>query len=87
VKTEESMSIEVIRLLMLAGQHPSIKRVDIAVNDKVATYLNNKKRRELAVMEEQGDMTVQILGREDSYPEYLDLRCRDASGSDVKLPV
>jgi len=39
------------------------------------------------VVAEQGNMTVQILGREDSYPEYLDLRCRDVSGSDVKLPL
>ncbi len=48
VKTEESMAIEVIRSLMLAGQNPQVSRVTIRVNDRVAAYLNNRKRRELA---------------------------------------
>ncbi|MCA9258525.1 MAG: ribonuclease E/G, partial [Planctomycetales bacterium] len=87
VKTEESMSIEVIRLLMLASQNPHVKRVTVKVNDKVAAYLNNKKRRELSAMEEEGDMSVQILGTETSFPEYLDLTCTDALGHEVVLPV
>src|SRR6476659_5155778 len=43
VKTAESMSIEVIRMLMLATQQPNIARVTVRVNDEVASYLNNKK--------------------------------------------
>jgi ribonuclease E len=86
VKTDESMSIEVVRLLMLACQNPDIVRVDIRVNDKVAAYLNNKKRREISALEEEGHMHVHILGTENSFPEYLELQCRDVNGREVPLP-
>ncbi len=85
VKTDESMSIEVVRMLMLASQQPSIARVTVRVNDLVASYLNNKKRKEITRLEEEGGMTVQILGSESLYPEHLDLDCRDGEGRELKL--
>ena len=54
VKTAESMAIEVVRLLILAGQREDIAKVTVTVADEVATYLNNKKRRELARLEDDG---------------------------------
>jgi len=86
VKTSESMSIEVIRMLMLAGQQPKCVKVTVRVNDEVASYLNNKKRKELAELEEEGGMNVQVLGSEGLYPEHLELDCRDESGNEIKLP-
>jgi ribonuclease E len=85
VKTAESMSIEVIRMLMLAGQQPNIVRVTVRVNDEVASYLNNRKRREISRLEEEAGMTVQILGSEGLYPEHLELDCRDREGRDLTL--
>ncbi len=87
VKTEESMSIEVIRLLMMASQNPHVQRVTVRINDKVAAFLNNRKRREISAMEEEGRMTVQILGTENAYPEFLELHCTDSNGRDVQLPI
>ena len=86
VKTAESMSIEVVRVLMLACQAPSIVRVSVRVNDEVAAYLNNKKRKEITRMEEEGALDIQILGSEALYPEHLELDCRDADGHEVRLP-
>ena len=85
VKTAESMSIEVIRMLMLAGQQPNISKVTVRVNDEVASYLNNRKRREITNLEEEGGMSVQINGGENLYPEHLDLDCRDDRGSEIRL--
>jgi len=85
VKTAESMSIEVIRMLMLASQQPNISRVTVRVNDEVASYLNNRKRRDITQMEEEGHMSVQILGSEGLYPEHLELDCRDSRGLEIKL--
>ena len=85
VKTAESMAIEVIRTLYLAAQHRDVSQVTIHVNDEVAAYLNNKKRRELSDMEEQGAMTVQILGDKGAFPEFLEMHCRDADGRDVHV--
>ncbi len=85
VKTAESMSIEVIRMLMLASQQPHIARVTVRVNDEVASYLNNRKRKDLHQLEDEGKMTVQILGSEDLYPEHLELDCRDDKGQEISL--
>jgi ribonuclease E len=85
VKTAESMSIEVIRMLMLASQQPKISRVTVRVNDEVASYLNNRKRREITDLEEEGGMNVQILGSEGLFPEHLELDCRDRDGREIRL--
>jgi ribonuclease E len=87
VKTEESMSIEVIRLLMMASQNPHIQRVTVRINDKVAAFLNNRKRKEISAMEEEGQMTVQILGTENAYPEFLEMNCTDETGREVVMAV
>jgi ribonuclease E len=87
VKTSESMAIEVIRMLMLASQQPTTSRVTVRVNDEVASYLNNRKRREINQLEEEGKMAVQILGSEGLFPEHLELDCRDAEGREIKLPI
>ena len=85
VKTAESMAIEVVRMLMLASQQPNISRVTVRVNDQVASYLNNRKRREITNLEEEGGMNVQILGSEGLYPEHLELDCRDRDGREIRL--
>ena len=55
--------------------------------DDVATYLNNKKRRELAKIEDDADISVQIYGREGVPPEHLAVECFDGSGRDLKFPI
>ncbi len=87
VKTAESMSIEVIRMLMLASQQPKIARVTVRVNDEVASYLNNRKRKDITQLEEEGGMGVQILGSEGLYPEHLELDCRDDKGQEISLGI
>jgi len=86
VKTPESMAIEVVRLLILASQQPEIAQVTITVADEVATYLNNRKRRELARLEDEGHMTVRILGATGVFPEHLAVQCRDAEDREVRFP-
>jgi ribonuclease E len=86
VKTPESMAIEVVRLLILASQHPDITQVTVTVAEDVANYLNNRKRRELARLEDEDNMTVQVLEAQGVPPEYLVVRCRDAEQREIKFP-
>ena len=86
VKTPESMAIEVVRLLILTSQRPEITSVTVTVAEEVANYLNNKKRRELARLEDEGGVTVQILEARGVSPEHLTIRCRDAEQREVRIP-
>lgn len=86
VKTAESMSIEVIRVLMLASQNRKIAFVTLHVHEDVAAYLNNRKRREITSLEESGKMTVQVLGSSTVYPEHLEIESQNSDGQPVKVP-
>jgi ribonuclease E len=61
--------------------------VTVRVNDEVASYLNNKKRKELTRLEDDGKLVVQILGGEELFPEHLEIDCRDQEGREIALPV
>src|SRR5262245_45850118 len=86
VKTAESMALEVIRRLLLASHNGEISRVTVSVANDVASYLNNKKRRELMRIEEQGNMLVLIEGRDHVLPEHVEFLCEDARGQTVPFP-
>jgi len=85
VKTPESMAIEVVRYLMLTCQKPGIAKVCVTVTDEVATYLSNKKRRELARLEDEGQTAVQVLGAKGVSPEHLVIECWDKEGREMKF--
>ncbi len=85
VKTAESMSIEVVRMLMLACQHPRIGRVTVRVNVDVAAYLNNRKRKEIMGLEDETQTAIQILGGDGLFPEHLEMDCRDETGAPVTI--
>jgi ribonuclease E len=87
VKTPESMAIEVVRVLQLAAHAPRVNRISVRVNDQVASYLNNKKRKEIIRLEDDAQISVQILGSEGLYPEHLEMECRDAEGREVQVNV
>jgi ribonuclease E len=85
VKTAESMSIEVMRMLQSAANHPDVVRINLTVHSAVAAYLNNRKRRELAVLEQNGGKFITVRGTETVPPQHLVFECLDASGAECKL--
>jgi len=89
VKTAESMAIEVMRVLLTTANHPEVCRVKVEVNERVAGWLNNKKRKDLAKVEDDCEVTILIEGRGEVGPEHLSIRCEDEIGKEVKdfLPV
>jgi len=85
VKSAESMAIEVVRTLLLRTHLEQVSKVTVTVEEEVANYLNNKKRRELAKIEDLNNVQIQILSGEGLSPEYLKLDCFDANGREVKF--
>jgi ribonuclease E len=85
VKSAESMAIEVIRKLLMCAQHERITRITVSVEEEVASYLNNRKRRSLTQLEDDHNLQVLVMSREDVSPEHLKFECVDATGREVKV--
>ncbi len=85
VKSEESMALEVIRLLMLVSQHPKTKTIVVRVYEKVASYLNNQKRKAIIDLEVSGEVRIEIRGSENVYPEHLVIESYDDVGNPVRV--
>jgi ribonuclease E len=85
VKSHESMSIELIRLLNLAAGQDQIRTIELSVSPEVTDYLQNEKRSAIAHIEQMTDKRVTIH----SSPEYAggkhNLVCYNERGSTVKL--
>lgn len=86
VKTSETLSIDVMRLLQLAAHRsPAVQNVQINVHLDVAHYLLNKKRKEITALEDRARMNIQITGLPGVPPETLDIKCYDQNGNEVRL--
>jgi ribonuclease E len=80
------MAIEVVRKLISRSQPEQDSRITVTVEEEVASYLNNKKRRELVRLEQEYNVEVQIVSGEGLSPEYLKIECADANGREVRDP-
>jgi ribonuclease E len=85
VKTIESMSIDVMRLLQLAAHRDAIARIAVRVHKEVADYLLNRRRGDVHKLEESGKMQVIVEGVPGAPPELLDLICYDNHNNEVRM--
>ena len=83
-KTAESMAIDVMRLLALASHREEIRRIAISVHPNVATYLGNRKRQQIAKLESDSNMSIQIAFDENAPAEHLKIECYDANGNEIR---
>jgi ribonuclease E len=59
--------------------------IEVTVHSDVANYLLNRKRKELARLEEQGKLEVQITGQTGVSPDTGLFKCLDQNGNEVRL--
>jgi ribonuclease E len=85
VKTAESVAIEVVRLLLNSIHRDSVAKITVEVHDRVSAYLNNRKRKDLIRFEEENNVSIHINSRGDVSPEHLQIRCYEATGTELKL--
>jgi Rne/Rng family ribonuclease len=79
VKTPESMSLDVMRRLAIGAHDARVVRVELAVCQEVAFYLQNKKRSEIARLEQQSGKRIIVrvdatMGLDESKLELYDSR-------------
>jgi ribonuclease E len=85
VKTAESMSIDVMRLLMTHANHEEVTKVTVDVHERVAAFLNNRKRRDITDMEESYEVTININALANVTPEHLKFFCTNELGNEVRV--
>jgi ribonuclease E len=85
VKSHESCSIELIRLLNLAASKGHIKKVELVVSSEVADYLQNEKRTAIIQVEQANDKRIIIHSSPDYVGEKYEMVCYNDRGSQVKL--
>jgi len=55
----------------------------VTLAEEVVEYLNNRKRLELANIEREGNTEIVVRGKDDLWPEHLEIECFDANGKPV----
>ncbi|NLH18082.1 MAG: Rne/Rng family ribonuclease [Phycisphaerae bacterium] len=85
VKSAESQSIELVRLLESALAKKEIRRAELRAAPSVAEFLLNDRRGILSRMETEMDKTIVIRGDASQPLEGHDLICFDERGSEVRL--
>ncbi len=85
VKTAESMAIDVMRLLMTHANREDVSRVTVDVHERVASFLNNRKRRDITNLEEVYHVSININAMTRVGPEHLQFHCTNETGNEVKI--
>ncbi len=85
VKTAESVAIEAMRLLATTASRENVHRIVLEVHERVANYLNNRKRREINNIEDESNATVLISARSDVSPGHVDFQCTDDIGNRINI--
>jgi ribonuclease E len=86
VKTNETMGIEVMRALQLAAHRcPGGSTLTVTVCAEVASYLLNRKRKDITALEARASMEVTVEGKFGASPDLCELKCIDSNGMEVRL--
>ncbi|KKK68754.1 hypothetical protein LCGC14_2940860, partial [marine sediment metagenome] len=85
IKSFESQSIEVMRMLSLATAKKEIAKIDLSVSPEVAGYLQNQKRSAIATLEANSDKVIVINADTTLVGENYNMSCYNERGSTVKF--
>ena len=86
VKTAESMAIEVMRTLHLSESRDDVTRLTVTVHDEVATWINNRKRREITQFEDRTHIQLHVVGKDGVSPEHFVFDAWDSGGRSIRFP-
>ncbi|MCK5565842.1 MAG: Rne/Rng family ribonuclease [Planctomycetes bacterium] len=85
IKSYESQSIELMRLIFLAAARKDIEKIELGVSGEVASYLQNQKREAIAKLEGDSDKQVVINADPKCQGQSHNIVCYNSRGSKVKF--
>lgn len=85
IKSLESQSIEILRMIRLAASRKEISRMEVAVPADVANFLQNRRRVVLAQIEESSEKRIVIRPEFPGLTGEQKIICYDERGAVVKF--
>lgn len=83
IKATESVALDVMRQVRLAAHRGGVARIDVEVAVDVANELQNRKRRQMAELEQGAGLRIQVVGRPGVGVEHVRVSCTDRRGREV----
>ena len=83
IKSDESLALDVVRSLQLACANDTIAAIEMTVAPGVAEYLNNRRRRQIAALENENEKVISVKGDSTLAGDDVVFHCTDARGSIV----
>ena len=81
------MAIDVMRLLMSHANRDDVSKVTVEVHERVAAFLNNRKRKDITQLEETYDVSVTVDSKAGVGPEHLKFHCVNSTDTEVRILV
>lgn len=85
IKSLESHSIEIMRLLFLAGTRADVSRIELSVSPEVGGFLQNQKRAVISEIETESGKRVIINADPNCAGGNYNIACYNEAGSMVRL--
>ncbi len=85
IKSRESLTLDIIRLLNLAAAKEHIRKIELFVAPEVSEYLQNEKRNTIAGIEQRRDKRIIVHAASNYGGEKHELVCYNERGTVQKL--
>jgi len=85
VKSVESMTLDVLRVIQLAVHRENVNLIDVRVSAPVASFLLNRKRHVLSRLEGATGRTITISAVANYGPDQVTYSCLDRRGREIPL--
>ena len=85
IKSLESHSIEIMRLIFLAGARGDIRRIELSVSPEVEGFLQNRKRAIISELEAESGKQVIINADPNCAGANYNMTCYNERGSMVRF--
>jgi len=87
IKTAESMSLEVMRLLQLAAHNREVFKITLTASAQTALMVLNERRNALYQLQQASGKTIIVQADPSFAPDQIQCQCEDNRGRPVNLPT
>ncbi len=87
IKTPESMSLEVMRILQLAAHSREVFRITLTASPKTALMVLNERRNALHQLQQASGKTILVQADPSFSPDQIQVQCEDNRGRPVNVPT